>query len=1374
MPNNKGRGKRVVPRKKLVLESARRGADFLETVMARAAGLIIVLDRRGRVVKFNKACEKLTGYKAKELLGKPFWDYLILPEEIAGVKKEFSKLRAGKPTGGYVNYWKAKDGSKHLTAWSNGYGTDARGEAQYVIGTGMDITEQRRAEEELKQSRNNLEALVQGRTSEIRSVNKKLREEIETRARAQEDLLAANKIMSSIFETTHFNVALFDRNFNFLFVNRSYAEQCALPAKKMIGKNFFQLFPAPEVEKLYRKVLRAGKPYSLYAMPYDFPTQPKRGTTYWDWTLHPLFGPGGKVDRLLITSVEVTEQKKAQLELRQSEHKYRFLIENAQEGIMTLNRERAITLVNRRMAEILGYRIEDMVGQSMFRFVDPKDLEMLKTRMEKRARGEEEIYELRYRHKDGAVVWGRVHGSPVRDERGKVTGAFGFVSDITAQKKAELKIKKMNSLLAAAKDIAQALLAAADESALYQKICDACLRVPFIKFSWIGLVVPGGFEVKPVAASGFEDGYLSSIKVRWDDSPAGNGPTGTCIKTRKTFLMTGMDTDPRYRPWREQAAKRGYRASLSLPLIHKHETLGALMVYSEDREAFEPEVVELLEEVGRSIAIGIKSLRAEQELAESERRMSQFIEGMPAALYVVDSEGRPIYESKSSRELLRKSIGAIDSQAAKTALAPQDQTFLAGTDRFYPPERTPIRRALKGESSTVDDAEVRFPDKIVPLEISSAPIFDDQGKVRYAVSIFRDITERKRMETQLQQALNHWKKTFDAIGDHICLLDRDGTILQCNESMVALLNLPQDKIVGQKCHKLMHNSDRFSHGCPYLKMMKSGKRESFELASGDNYFLVSADPVLDDQGEIAGAVHIMRDITEHRRDQDALAREKELLAVTLRSIGDGLIATDIRGTIILFNRVAEELTGWPQDEAQGRSLERVMQLVDRKTGAGAWNSIQESARNGVIIGAAGNVGLLTRNRGERSISYSSAPILDRESNIIGAVVAFSDITDQERMEQELLKTEKLESLGVLAGGIAHDFNNILTAILGNISLVKMNFAQESEEFVDLSDAETACHRARDLARQLLTFSKGDAPLTRPTAITGLIKESAAFILAGSKAKLDLVLADGLWPVEADSGQISQVIHNLVLNADQAMPGGGTIKVSAENILVEPHEQLLMLPGKHVRISVSDHGVGIPEPNLKKIFDPFFTTKEKGNGLGLSVVYSIIKKHRGHIEVKSEVGAGSTFLVYLPASEKDASGKEPDARLIVGKGLVLVMDDEEKVREVAGRMLWRLGYETVLARDGVEAIQLYRQSLDSGQGFDAVIMDLTIPGGMGGKEAVQKILELDPSARVIASSGYFTDPVMTDHQQYGFLDCIAKPYAIKEMSRVLARVLKNRS
>jgi signal transduction histidine kinase/CheY-like chemotaxis protein len=379
-----------------------------------------------------------------------------------------------------------------------------------------------------------------------------------------------------------------------------------------------------------------------------------------------------------------------------------------------------------------------------------------------------------------------------------------------------------------------------------------------------------------------------------------------------------------------------------------------------------------------------------------------------------------------------------------------------------------------------------------------------------------------------------------------------------------------------------------------------------------------------------------------------------------------------------------------------------------------------------------------------------------------------EITQREQAEEELLRARKLESLGVLAGGIAHDFNNFLTVVQGNIEVAKVHLTpgEAAREFLD--QAASACQRAKFLSSQLLTFAKGGAPVRRVASTAQLVTDAVLLARSGSSIAIDLHLAESLWSADVDSGQIGQVLHNILINAREATSGGGAIEVRAENIALQNGSGEI---APHIRVSIRDHGHGIPPEVLRRIFDPYFTTKPGGSGLGLATAYAIVAKHGGHLSVESTPGAGTVFTVDLPASlEAPLSQMPPTFPMQTGTERLLVMDDDEALRDLSKAVLTTLGYDVQTAGDGAEAVELYAKTKAAGAGFDAVLLDLTVTGGVGGLEAAAKLKQLDPFSKLIVSSGYSDAPVMSSFAEYGFDAVILKPWTVREMSEVLRKVL----
>ncbi len=504
-----------------------------------------------------------------------------------------------------------------------------------------------------------------------------------------------------------------------------------------------------------------------------------------------------------------------------------------------------------------------------------------------------------------------------------------------------------------------------------------------------------------------------------------------------------------------------------------------------------------------------------------------------------------------------------------------------------------------------------------------------------------------------------------------------------------------------------------------------------------------------------------------------LAAEKERLTVTLCSIGDGVISTDLEGKIVLVNTVTEQLTGWSRQEAVGKPLQEVFNIINEQTRQPCENPVAKVLATGRIVDLENHTVLIARDGREYAIEDSGAPIFDQKNNSIGTVLVYRDVTEEKRTNAELAKVKKLESVGVLAGGIAHDFNNILTAILGNIELSALYVEPDSEVYPLLDETRKAAIRAKDLTQQLLTFAKGGDPVIQTASITKIITDSANFVMHGSSVVCDFRIAEDLWQVAVDTGQISQVIQNIILNACQAMPKGGVIEVTCKNIRNIDRESLTLPLTKYIKIIIADSGSGIPEKIIDRIFDPYFSTKKKGSGLGLAICHSIISKHDGTVTVQSVPEKGTTFTIYLPASLKPkqtALPGEPGTVSPAKRTTVMVMDDDAMIRTLTKKMLTRTGHQVILTKNGHEAIEQYNEDFAGKRSIGIIIMDLTIPGGMGGKETVKEILRINPEAKVIVASGYSNNPVMAHYQKYGFTASIAKPFQLEDLNRLLDDII----
>ncbi|BCS34227.1 hypothetical protein TBR22_A34560 [Luteitalea sp. TBR-22] len=517
-------------------------------------------------------------------------------------------------------------------------------------------------------------------------------------------------------------------------------------------------------------------------------------------------------------------------------------------------------------------------------------------------------------------------------------------------------------------------------------------------------------------------------------------------------------------------------------------------------------------------------------------------------------------------------------------------------------------------------------------------------------------------------------------------------------------------------------------------------------------------------------VQAMADLEASARED--LAAEKERLAVTLRSIGDAVITTDLQGRVTMLNVVAEQLTGRTQDKAVGKAIDDVLCLWDPEGTTVQEVPVSRILETGRMPDSETNASLIAPDGARLSVNLTGAPMSDGEGQKVGVVLVVRDVTESVRLTQERVRASKLESLGVLAGGIAHDFNNVLTAVVGNIALARSDETLSRETATWLEEAERACLRARTLTHQLLTFSRGGDPVKRPMHIGPLVDATVRFAVSGSNVRCSVEVAPDLWAVEADEGQIEQVVHNIVLNAKQAMPRGGQVHVSCSNARLAPMPEVPGAPRQFVRITVRDHGVGIPAEHLERIFDPYFTTKPSGTGLGLAVSHAVIKNHGGLLQAESTIGSGTSFHILLPRSLKrvPAVTAAPLAAIPHGSGRVLVMDDDRSIATVTASMLRTLGYTPDIVSDGEMAVERYLQALEMDEPYRAVVMDLTVPGGMGGAEALAQLREIDPRVCAVVMSGYADTGLLADYQQVGFAGRLAKPFSLRDLAVTLHDLL----
>lgn len=508
---------------------------------------------------------------------------------------------------------------------------------------------------------------------------------------------------------------------------------------------------------------------------------------------------------------------------------------------------------------------------------------------------------------------------------------------------------------------------------------------------------------------------------------------------------------------------------------------------------------------------------------------------------------------------------------------------------------------------------------------------------------------------------------------------------------------------------------------------------------------------------ISVAERQIRELAERNQARAALLESARTMTNILEKTTDGFIAVDGRWNLTYVNAAAETMMGRRRNDLLGGLLwERFPELV---------GSVFQANYEKVMAEKVAISFEASDPSGKVWFDVHAYP------NSGGVSVFFRDISERKKSETERLTTSKLESLGTLAGGIAHDLNNILTVISGNIGLAQIEAPAESGSLLGfLSKAGQAAQHAAHLSSQLLTFSKGGAPLKKVVSMCDLLEDAAEFALYGSSLRADFDIAVDLWKAEVDANQIEQVVNALMLNAREAMPKGGTIRVRARNVVIDENSSTPLVMGRYVKVSIADRGTGISEELRTKIFDPYFTTKATATGLGLAISYSVVKKHGGVLLLESTSPEGSVFAFYLRASDHAASGgaemRKNGPLFHYNHQRILIMDDEEAIRELTSQLLSTLGYEVTAAPDGLEAVRLYERALRRGEHFQAVILDATVRGGMGGVATIERLRSMDPKVNAIICSGYSDEAALSEFLAYGFRGALPKPFTRSELADAL--------
>jgi PAS domain S-box-containing protein len=1068
---------------------------------------------------------------------------------------------------------------------------------------------------------------------------------------------------------------------------------------------------------------------------------------------------------------DITDHRRADAALQASEKLYRLLAENSTDIVTRHLPDSTYLYVSPACRTLLGYEPEELIGRKAFDQIHPEDVKRVMTLTKEAIKtGGTNMGQYRHLKKDGTYIWVETVGKVIKNAvTGNVEDIICVVRDITDRKRAEEELRKLNRTLLALNNSSQALTRAKDEDWYLNEVCRIVVEDCGHALVWIGYAEEeDGKSVRPVAFAGFDEGYIKSLNVTWDNMERGRGPVGTAIRTGKPAVFRNMLSDPRFAPWREDALKRGYAAAVGLPLLDDERAFGSLTIYSRDPDPFSDEEVKLLADLADDLAYGIKSIRlraahvnSEEALRQSEEHYRTLFENMLNGYAYC----RMLYENGVPQDFIYLDVNPAFEKLTglKDVVGRKVSEVIRGI-RESDPELLEIlgRVALTGVPERIE-THIEALDMWFWISVYSA-------QKEHFVAVFDVITERKKAEDDLRL----FKNLINQANDAILVIDPatgrflDVNAKACNnlgygrEELLKMVVLDIDDIVIPDTLSWKAHVDNVKDvGHVFLEgrhRRKDGTTYPVEV----NVKYISLE-----KGDYMVAV--ARDITERKKAEEALQKSEKKYKDLFDSTLDGIYQMDADGVFILMNPAGAKMFGYESpDEMIGRKgLEFWRDPGDRDV-------FREELKTKKSVNDY-HMKLKKKNGEPIELETSSTIKEDEKGAFLGMEGILRDVTERQKLEDQLRQSQKMEAVGQLAGGIAHDFNNILTAMIGYGHLLKMKLKEDdplrnyADNILSLSD------KAANLTHSLLAFSRKQIMNPRAVDINEIIRRIDHLLsrIIGEDIRLQTALSEKDLIVMADPGQIEQVLMNLVANARDSMPKGGLMTIMSEPASID-HEFIkehgFGKEGEYALISLTDTGAGMDRETREKIFEPFFTTKEvgKGTGLGLAMVYGIVKQHEGFINVYSEPDRGTTFRIYLPLTEAKAYQIKPEVvqPVELGGETVLLAEDETEVRVFTKHLLEEYGYKVMTAADGQDAIDQFKVYKNE---IQLVLLDVIMPN-KSGKEVYDEIKQITPDIKVLFMSGYPADIIQKhDITEKGFA-YIEKPASPTKLLRKIREVL----
>jgi two-component system cell cycle sensor histidine kinase/response regulator CckA len=1027
---------------------------------------------------------------------------------------------------------------------------------------------------------------------------------------------------------------------------------------------------------------------------------------------------------LLTVFNDITETFEALESQRKAQREWQQTFDGSRDAICLLAPDQKIVRCNRAMAELFKKPLDEITGKFCYEVVHGAGAPVEGcpvARMKKTLR--REVMELRVNGR-----WFEVSADPILDNDGGLSGVVHSVRDISERIVMNEELRRSEERYRALAESSPEMIYLIDREGVVQYVNSSAARM---------FHAPAG----KLIARHLADIFPPPVAERHMNA------INTVIKTGKPLISEMMEPFPGGMCW------------IDARLTPVRDGSGAIIG-----------VLGLSEDI-------TERKRMEQELKKSVELYHDLVETAQDLIWQCDGAGRYTYLNPAWEtvfgykvdEMLGKKFSDFQSedQARKDGIE-FARLLHAGITMGY----ETVHRAKAGRE--------------IHLVFNAKYIRDADGNIIGTRGTAYDITERKRVVQALSESEQKYRALIEQNSQGVALIDEQGTIIEWNRSLHLITNIAPEAVMGKPIWEIQARlfiapGDSIADHIAFLKKTvleatRTGASRIFgapnETAIRVNGAIVYVQqvlfPIKTSTGFRLGC--ILQDITRRKAAENALAASEGRLKSLYNNMAEGValheVVLDDTGKpvnyrIVDCNVQYEKILGIRREDVCGK-------LATEVYGTPEPPYLVEFTTPG-ITGVPAHMETYFAPM-DKYFDISIAPWGKN-----GFATIFTDVTQRKKMEEELSRKQKMDALGVLAGGIAHDFNNLLAGMFGFMDLARESMKPGDPAVGYLGKAFIAFERAKSLSRQLLTFSKGGMPVKQPIRLPDILRECCNLSLSGSNVRCVFSLREGLAAVDADEHQLSQVFSNIMINARQAMPEGGNLTVSGENRTVTAGDGIPLHAGTYAAITIRDEGIGIPENMIDKVFDPFFTTKQQGSGLGLAICYSVIKKHGGHISVESSSGSGTAFTVWLPASGKAVRPKDGDRDTSSLKGTenILVMDDEPSIREMAMHILTSFGYSVVTVREGREAVDKYRAAMTSGKPFDLVILDLTVPGGMGGEKAIAELKKVDPDVIACVTSGYADNAILSDPGAYGFAAMIAKPYRTSELLQTVKEALGKR-